>query len=187
MKYIAASFWLAAWLLALPWVANADTLEGTVFKVIEGDTLEVTDATQKKFRFRFLGADAPEYGQTGYTESKRELTKRAEGQKVTVDWIRSQVCPKEGGTCSQLAKVLLRGEDLALRQVARGWAWHDERQLKEQSTTDKILFEDAQIQAKAKKRGIWSRPGATPPWEFVVRRPDAALAHPKKKTKGAKR
>lgn len=159
----------------------ADTFEGTVTSVLEGDTLQIKDSSGKISTFRLLGADAPEKRQLFYPESRDALKTRAKGQSVTVDWTRAQICPPSGGACAQLAKVLLRGEDLALRQISKGFAWHDLRQKREQSTADKALYMDAEITARQKRRGIWKTKKPVPPWEFVFRDAAPAVSSTKKR------
>lgn len=164
-------------LLAIP--AWADTLEGVLSQVKDGDTVEVTDSKGRKHTFRLLGADAPEKGQPFYRESKQALQDRFEGKKVVVEWLRLQVCPPTG--CVQLAKVLMRGEDLALRQIDRGFAWHDPNHVREQSTTDRTLYADASLTARNRRRGLWHGKVPIPPWEYAVKKNRPSKKKPKKK------
>ncbi len=160
----------------------ADTFEGKVTAVLEGDTVQIRDTTGKQSIFRLLGADAPEKRQTFFPESKQALQSHVKGQSVTVDWTRAQICPPSGGSCAQLAKVLFRGEDLGLRQISRGFAWHDKRLKREQSTADKALYREAEVNARQKRRGIWKGKNPVPPWEFVFRDiPTASTSKKKRK------
>lgn len=184
------------WLVVgIAWVAAVgalgDTFEGKVTEVLDGDTLRVIDARGQTLAFRLLGADAPEKGQPVFSEAKMELTERILGKPVTVDWVRAQICPRAGGDCAQLAKVLIKGEDLALRQIRRGLAWHDKRQLREQSTTDKTLYAEAEMQAKAGRRGVWRGIGTdrkpVAPWLFEPPVAPRKSAKPKKTPRASKR
>ncbi len=171
------------WVAAVASPARGDSFEAKVSSVVEGDTIRIVDRRGHSRAFRLLGADAPEKGQSGYWDALRELSEHARGKAVTIDWVRAQICPPSGGGCAQLAKVLLKGEDLALRQIRRGLAWHDKRQLREQSTTDKTLYAEAQTQAKAARRGVWKAKNPTAPWLFDA---VAAARNPPKSKKKAR-
>ncbi|MBY0370628.1 thermonuclease family protein [bacterium] len=149
---------MALIIAALLWgsAAYADTLEGIAVSVRSGDTLEVRSETSKKVRiFRILGIEAPRRGQKGFANSRRSLESLVKGQKVTVDWLHKQVCPPSGGKCGYLGKVLLKGDDIGLRLIRVGAAWQDQGQKREQSTTDKVLYQDAERQAVKAKAGVW--------------------------------
>lgn len=172
------------WLVVgIAWVAAAaargDTFEGKVSDVLNGDTVRVVDARGQTHAFRLLGADAPEKGQDAFAEAQKSFSEHVLGKVVTVDWVRAQICPRDGGGCAQLGKILLKGEDLALRQIRRGLAWHDKRQLREQSTTDKTLYAEAEEQAKAARRGVWKARQPIAPWLYEV--PAAARRVPNSK------
>ena len=171
---------LAIWLC---WAGTgwADNLEGKITEVVDGDTVVVTDAKSKTHRFRLLGADAPQKGQSFHSAAKRALTERYLNKPVTVEWLRSQVCEPGGKNCAQLARVLWKSEDLALRQINSGFAWHDKSQRREQSTSDRAMYQDAELVAQQRGRGLWANAAPTPPWEFGKDAPK-----PKKKSKKTK-
>ncbi len=50
-------------LLLLPITCLADTLEGKVVRVVDGDTLVVLDSGNTQHRVRLAGIDTPERGQ----------------------------------------------------------------------------------------------------------------------------
>ncbi len=56
-------FLLYIFLLPLPWSLYADTLNGRVVKIVDGDTITVLDASNTQHRIRLQGIDAPERGQ----------------------------------------------------------------------------------------------------------------------------
>jgi endonuclease YncB( thermonuclease family) len=160
--------------------AWADTLEGKITEVVDGDTVVVTDAKGKTHRFRLLGADAPQKGQSFHAAAKRALADRYLNKPVTVEWLRNQVCDKGGGNCAQLARVLWKSEDLALHQINAGFAWHAKSQRREQSTSDRALYQDGELLAQQRGRGLWINAAPTPPWEFD---PNASAAKKKSKKK----
>ena len=55
-----------------------------VTKVIDGDTIEITDAGGIRTRVRFRDVDAPELDEPGGPEAKAELEARLLGKRVRV-------------------------------------------------------------------------------------------------------
>src|SRR5438270_922733 len=71
--------------LAVP-CAFAETISGTVTKVIDGDTLVVRDAAKKRHTVRLAEIDAPEPKQPFYAESGRSLAELCHRKAATVEW-----------------------------------------------------------------------------------------------------
>jgi len=67
-------------------VATADTFEGRVVRVLDGDTVDVLDAGKSSHRVRLAGIDAPEKGQAFGTRAKQLLLELAGGKSVEVSW-----------------------------------------------------------------------------------------------------
>ena len=65
-----------------------------------------------------------------------------------------------------VGKVLADGQDVNLEQVRRGMAWHYKAYEREQSAIDRVSYAAEEDAARNLKRGLWSMPGAQPPWEF---------------------
>jgi len=66
--------------------ASADTLTGTVFKVVDGDTLHLLAGNNTRHKIRLAGIDAPERGQAFGTKSKEHLATLVAGERVDVEW-----------------------------------------------------------------------------------------------------
>ncbi len=66
----------------------------------------------------------------------------------------------------EVGKVLVNGMDANLEQVQRGFEWHYKAYEREQSANDRKLYDFAESEAKAAKRGFWSDAGPTPPWDY---------------------
>jgi hypothetical protein len=64
------------------------------------------------------------------------------------------------------SKVLLDGRDVCLEQVRSGMAWHYKYYQAEQSPEDRKLYTDAEVEARATRRGLWTDANPTPPWDF---------------------
>lgn len=155
-------------LVAVP--SSADTLEGVVQRVVDGDTVIVVSGG-KKYNIRIAGIDAPERRQPGgkeATTAMRELAlkrrSRVEyykrdryGRLIGVLWIpeprcRRAICPP----------VL----DAGLELVRRGLAWHFKRYQREQSEDDREAYSEAEIAARETGRGLWASGDAIAPWDW---------------------
>lgn len=158
-----AAIWLSAALLACLGHAHADVLEGKVVGVTDGDTVTVL-VDRREVKVRVAGIDAPEKRQAFGQRSKEHLSACAFGKAVSVQWNKTD---RYGRT---IGKVTADGVDCGLRQIQDGMAWHYKAYAKEQSQTDRAAYAEAEVQAIARKVGLWSDPHPTPPWEF--RHPD---------------
>ncbi|QXP92206.1 thermonuclease family protein [Methylococcus capsulatus] len=132
----------------------AETLEGRVVGVHDGDTITVLDVSKKQHKIRFAQIDAPESRQDFGQASKQSLSDLVFGKQVTVE---VETTDKYGRT---VGKVLVGGTDANLEQVRRGMAW-----VYRQYAHDPDYFA-AEESARNAKTGLWSRPDAVPPWEF---------------------
>jgi micrococcal nuclease len=149
-------------LFALP--ALADTLQGRVVRVIDGDTVVVLDAEKTQHRIRLAGIDAPERKQPFGQRSKQYLASQIAGQDVIVDW------DKHDRYHRIVGKIIYDGQDVDLAMVRAGLAWWYRHYAHEQSAADRVLYEDAEDKAKAERKGLWVDPNPMPPWEWRHRR-----------------
>src|SRR5437660_11952135 len=78
--------WLALLSLFASQAALADTLSGTVVKVLDGDTLVIADAAKKRHTVRLAGIDAPERNQPFWLEARRSLAALCHRKSATVEW-----------------------------------------------------------------------------------------------------
>jgi endonuclease YncB( thermonuclease family) len=134
--------------------AHAETVTGRVVGVHDGDTITVLDAGNRQTKVRLAQIDAPELRQDFGQASKDALSGLVFGKTVAVE---VETTDKYGRT---VGKVLVGGQDANLAQVRAGMAWAYRQYLHDQA------YLDAEAQAKAAKAGLWSRPDATPPWEY---------------------
>jgi len=127
-----------------------------VVGVSDGDTLTVLAAGDRQVKVRLYGVDAPETGQDFGRRAKQAASELAFGKAVRV---RPARVDRYGRTVAEV--MLPDGRDLGREIVRRGMAWH----FVKYAPADKEL---ASLQAKAKeaKRGLWSQPGAVPPWHW---------------------
>jgi endonuclease YncB( thermonuclease family) len=137
--------------------------EGSRYRVTaiaDGDTITVLDANNKSHRIRLQGIDAPERAQAFGPASREHLN----------DLLFGKVVMLQGEKTDQygriLCKVLVDGRDANLEQINAGFAWfyrHYERDL---SSEDRDSYSNAESEAHNTKRGLWSDPAPTPPWEY---------------------
>ena len=149
---------LATLLVAIPSVA--DTLQGRVVGIADGDTVTVLDASNTQWKIRLMGIDAPEKKQAFGNKSKEYLSDLVFNKLVTVEYYKQD---KYGRT---LGKIIVNGVDANLEQVKAGMAWHYKKYQFEQSVEDRFLYANTEIFARSKKHGLWVDPEPIPPWEW---------------------
>jgi endonuclease YncB( thermonuclease family) len=139
--------------------AHAETLTGYVVKITDGDTIVVLDAKRQQHKIRLAGIDAPESHQAFGFQSTESIANLVFNKTVTVEW-------KKTDRERLIGKVLFNGFDINLEQVRAGLAWWYVKYAKEQSPVDRRLYEQAELQARAQRVGLWRDANPTPPWEF---------------------
>jgi endonuclease YncB( thermonuclease family) len=65
-----------------------------------------------------------------------------------------------------VGKVLLEGNDICIRQIEDGLAWHFKKYEDEQPAVDRVRYSRAESDARAARMGLWRDPRPVPPWEF---------------------
>jgi endonuclease YncB( thermonuclease family) len=70
----------------------------------------------------------------------------------------------------EVGKVLVGSVDANLVQVQRGFARHYKAYEREQSAFERKVYADAEIEAKATRRGLWADVEPVPPWDFSHKR-----------------
>jgi micrococcal nuclease len=151
---------LLAALLCLSTTAQQQTITGKVVGVSDGDTITVLDAGKRQHKVRLDGIDAPESNQDFGSRAKQSLSDLVFGKMVTV------TSSKTDRYSRTLGKVTLDGKDINLEQINRGMAWFYRYYAKELSGNDAVTYEQAEAQARSEKRGLWTDPAPTPPWDF---------------------
>ncbi len=132
--------------LAAP--ANGTTLQCTVSKVIDGDSI-IAKCPEGKLEIRLHGIDAPEMGQKPWGQrAKKALKNLVAKQSVRIEITDTD---RYGRSVSSL---YIHQQDVALALIEQGWVtvYHQ--------YNDKPEYAAAENQARAKKHGIWSTNGA---------------------------
>ena len=146
------------------------TVTGVVTRVLDGDTVQVTTPEQTALRIRTYGNDAPETekinhrtgqiyqpGQPYGNESWRALEEKIMGQTVSVDIIDIDKYRRLVGI------IWLAGRNINLEMIREGYA---EVFVEFVRPPYRAPFLEAEREAKAARRGIWSISGYERPVDF---------------------
>ncbi len=140
--------------------AEAATITGRVVGVSDGDTITVLDTSRTQHKIRLAGIDAPESKQAFGNRSKQNLAKWVYNRHVIVEWDKQDRYGRTVGV------VLVDGHDANLEQVRAGMAWWYRHYAKDQRPEDRQLYDAAETEARAAKRGLWADANPVPPWEW---------------------
>jgi endonuclease YncB( thermonuclease family) len=141
--------------------SKATTITGRVIGVADGDTVTILDASNTQHKIRLSGIDAPEKKQAFGMRSKQSLSDLVFNEQITVEADKRDKYRREVG------KIFLSsGQDVNLEQVSRGFAWHYKVYEREQSSNDRTLYDFAEREARAQRRGLWADPDPVPPWAY---------------------
>jgi endonuclease YncB( thermonuclease family) len=170
MQYIIIS--LITLILYSP--ALADTLEGKVIKVADGDTITIMDDKGDKHRIRLGGIDAPEKDQPYGNESTQSLLELTSGKTVVIKYekrdryrrIIGKVLVDPPGEVFCMALDCVKKIDAGLEQVKRGLAWHYKKYQGEQSVEDRETYGEAEVGAREKLLGLWKDNEPMAPWKW---------------------
>jgi endonuclease YncB( thermonuclease family) len=134
----------------------ADTLQGKVVRVSDGDTITLL-VERKQVKVRLIEIDAPESKQAFGERSRKSLGEMCAGQLATVRYSASGKYDKYGRV---LGRVECQGLDANAEQVRRGMAWVYDRYV-----TDRSLYA-LQNEARAAHVGLWADKTPTAPWAW---------------------
>ena len=146
--------------LLLAFAGHAAGIEGRVVGITDGDSVTVLDIDKVQHKIRLAGIDAPEKGQDFGNRSKESLSELVYDHIVLVETEKKDRYGRDVG------KVLVQGVDASLVQVQRGLAWHYKAYEREQSANDRKLYDFAESEARASRRGLWVAPDPVAPWKF---------------------
>jgi len=134
--------------LALSFPVSAETVQGTVTRVIDGDTVVVV-SKGRPTTVRIQGIDAPEKHQTGGDASKQNMKRLADGKRVTME---TQKRPDKYGRT--VAKVTADGKDVGLEQIKQGQAQHYKKYQSKQSAKDRRTYSAADRKAPKPSKAL---------------------------------
>jgi endonuclease YncB( thermonuclease family) len=135
-------------------------LQGKVVAILDGDTIIVLNAKKESFKIRFKGIDAPEKSQTFGQQAKENLSSLIFNRNVSVQWQERDRYQRI------LGKVEIAGQDIGLKMIENGYAWHYKRFQESQQPSDRISYAEAENRSRQQKIGLWQDPNPMPPWEY---------------------
>lgn len=160
-------------LLASPCLSKEPirSIEGTVIKVSDGDTIQVMDSLGTKVKVRLYGIDCPETEKsnkrTGHVSKKGqpygEEAYRALQGKLQRQHVRLDVMTAKDRYGRAVSIVWLGDRNINLEMVQDGYAWAYKQYLDRPHASEYI---EAEEQARAKRVGLWQQSNPQPPWEF---------------------
>jgi endonuclease YncB( thermonuclease family) len=140
--------------------ARAEEFTGTVTRVADGDTVTLLVENGDKIKIRLVGIDAPEKDQPHGLVSKSYLEEIIEGKQINAR------CEKKDRYKRWLCKIFFGGADMNLRQVELGNAWWYRAYAKDQSIADRVVYAEAESNARNNKLGLWAGASPVPPWDW---------------------
>ena len=154
---------LLAALLAAAGAAGAETLEGKVVSVQDGDSLTIAGADAKRRRVRLAEIDAPERKQPFGSESRKSLAAICLHKPVSIEVVATDTHKRAVG------KAKCGEVDANAEQVRRGMAWVTLR-----NTLPNSPLPEMEANARLRGLGLWAGDKPEPPWEWRKRQAPAA-------------
>ncbi|MBE6416660.1 MAG: hypothetical protein E7032_09065 [Akkermansiaceae bacterium] len=130
---------------------QAETITGTCKRVLDGDTLLLTDGTT----VQIWGIDAPEKGQDYADKARNHLEKLTKGRKLTIEVKDTDQYGRVVG------EVKAGGKDVAHSMVRTGMAWHDDYNAPEAGDLKKAM-----MAARKAGKGLWADESPVRPYDF---------------------
>ncbi|MGZ8251709.1 MAG: thermonuclease family protein [Methylophilaceae bacterium] len=151
-------------LLILSTLTHAESLQGKIIGITDGDTVKLLDQNHVEHKIRLAGIDAPEKKQAFGQESKQALSDCAYDKMATIDGNKKDRYGRIVG------KVMVNSTDCNLRQIKLGLAWHYKKYENEQEVEDRSVYAQEEYQAQKAMRGLWAIKDPVAPWDFRKKR-----------------
>lgn len=159
----------------------AAVLEGRVIHVADGDTLTILDDQQQAHKIRLAGIDAPERGQPFGRKATAALAALTKNQQVIIDGGKTDRYQRRIGIVKVATAGCIPctpGTDVGLALVVAGLAWHYRAYEREQSSSDREQYREAESGARSRRDGLWTDAAPMPPWDWRrARREGGAARH----------
>ncbi len=159
-RVITEIFLLTVVLLLSAMSMNAATLYGTVVEVIDGDTLTIR-SMNKPVKIRLLAVVAPAPNQPFSDLARQHLSDLVLSKTVLVEY---------SGLAENnviLGKVTCKDVDTGAQMLRDGVAWFDKSASNRLTDSDRQLYSECELAARAERRGLWQDQSPIPPWEFA--------------------
>lgn len=146
--------YIAAFGLILSSISYAETLNGQVIGIKDGDTIVLLTPERLKVDIRLNAIDAPESGQAYGNRSKQSLSNLCAGKVATVNASGSDRFERTVGD------VFCQGKSANVHQVESGYAWV----YRKYSNDANLIALEAT--ARSNGLGLWNDPSPVPPWDY---------------------
>lgn len=143
-------------LFCLLWstLMHAQTLEGKLIGIDDGDTFTLMDDAHRQYKIRLNGIDCPEKGQDFGKVAKNFTYNFCAGKRVKVQVIGTDKYDR------YLGDVTVNGNSLNQALVRNGLAWHYKKY-----SSDAVLAQ-LELNARSEKLNIWSYAQPMAPWDW---------------------
>ena len=142
-------------------IAWGKILNGKATRIVDGDTFDMVDIRRQKHRIRFTATDCPEkkQGRFGAAATKR-LNQLLSGKTIRVNWDKRDFARRTVGL------VFDGATDVGLELVREGHCAYYREYAGEISVAERGAYDQAETEARAAQRGIWSVANPVMPWDF---------------------
>jgi endonuclease YncB( thermonuclease family) len=142
-----------------------------VVRVLDGDTFDVRVKKGIEATIHLWGVDAPELDQPFGKEAKDCLSRLLLKKYVVIEDYtgRNGVVVREGEVFVESNKPP-KQDNVNLVMVSAGLGWWQRLPENQDLRSNQEALNRAEESARAAKRGLWSKPGAVPPWEWKKRK-----------------
>ena len=148
-------------------------VEGTIMRVVDGDTVVFLSTAGKQMTLRLAGIDAPEKGMPYGDLARKWLINLLNYGVVTAHTTKTD---RYGRT---VATVFSQGNDVNLALIKKGFAWHYKRYACEQTLGDVEAYARSESEAREKRVGLWQDESPVPPWLYrKCHKPSSACNSP---------
>jgi len=141
-------------LLFVQSVFGNETVQGKVTRIIDGDSILVTDDKSIEYEVQLEGIDAPELKQEFGAESMDGLAKMLKEKTVRLTW------KSKDNFERLLAQVYDGDKHINMEMIKSGMAWHFKRYNKDEELAK------AETEAKELKKGLWAKESPLAPWDY---------------------
>ena len=153
-RWLSINRLFAPLLLLFTLSAQAETLEGKVIKIADGDTLTLLTPSNQQVKIRLAGVDTPERKQPFGNKAKQALSNLAFQKQALIE---VEAKDRYGRA---IGVVFVDGLNVNAELVKQGMAW-----VYRKYTDDERLYV-LESEAKQAKRGLWLDKNPIPPWEW---------------------
>ena len=153
-RWLSINRLFAPLLLLFTLSAQAETLEGKVIKIADGDTLTLLTPSNQQVKIRLAGVDTPERKQPFGNKAKQALSNLAFQKQALVEIAAKDRYGRTVGV------VFVDGQNVNTELIRQGMAW-----VYRKYTDDERLYV-LESEAKQAKRGLWLDKNPIPPWEW---------------------